>query len=242
MNPEILLNDFAIRCYRDTADREYIHARSAYRLRLVPNFLWSSLHALEKYIKCVLLLNRVKAHKIKHEISKGIDLLNKNGPFEIHLSKSTVEFIKFLERGAEFRYFEVSLGNRSLDLLDLDRSVSEIRRYCQVLNHDIEVQGLKKNILKENLQRIEQNTPGQDGFLPLTGGLLEKTLKDKKNPAREMLVWSNLFFYERKRKTVRMPNYSEFANAPMSMYPEVIDEAEKYVYIPKRVVNAYKNS
>lgn len=48
---DALLNDFAIRSFRDTADRDYIHARLAYRAQLVPQFQWSALHCLEKYAK-----------------------------------------------------------------------------------------------------------------------------------------------------------------------------------------------
>jgi hypothetical protein len=43
-----LLNDFAIRSFRDVADGDYIVARMAHRATLVPQFLWSSLQAIEK--------------------------------------------------------------------------------------------------------------------------------------------------------------------------------------------------
>lgn len=56
---EALLNDFAKRCFRNMADRDYVHARLAYRSKLVSQFLSSSLHCLEKYAKAILLFNRV---------------------------------------------------------------------------------------------------------------------------------------------------------------------------------------
>lgn len=43
----VLINDFAIRSFRDTADKDYIAARMAYRARLIQPFLWSALHCLE---------------------------------------------------------------------------------------------------------------------------------------------------------------------------------------------------
>ena len=43
------LNDFATRSFRDMADMDYIAARSAYRLELYPQFMWSGLQAIEKY-------------------------------------------------------------------------------------------------------------------------------------------------------------------------------------------------
>jgi hypothetical protein len=43
-NPmHILVNDFAIRSFRETADKDYIAARMAYRARLIQPFLWSAL-------------------------------------------------------------------------------------------------------------------------------------------------------------------------------------------------------
>lgn len=53
------VNSFALRAFRDTADRDYIHARMAYRADLLPQFHWSSLHSLEKYAKCIAILVRI---------------------------------------------------------------------------------------------------------------------------------------------------------------------------------------
>lgn len=57
------VNNYALRAFRDTADKDYIHARMAYKAALYPQFLWSSLHSLEKYAKCILILNRVPKPK-----------------------------------------------------------------------------------------------------------------------------------------------------------------------------------
>ena len=55
----VLLNNFAIRSFRDTADLDYIAARMAYQTHLTPQSLWSALQSIEKYFKCILLLNGV---------------------------------------------------------------------------------------------------------------------------------------------------------------------------------------
>jgi hypothetical protein len=103
-----LINDFAIRSFRTTADRDYIHARLAYRAELLPQFLWSSLHALEKYPKCILLLNRIDGRGIKHEITPALKRIAEQGKFKVKLSNQSESFIKDLESGARFRYCEVS--------------------------------------------------------------------------------------------------------------------------------------
>jgi len=67
----ILVNNFALRSLREIADKDYVHAELAYKSKLVPQFLWSSLHALEKYVKCILVLNRIDATRVKHEVKAG---------------------------------------------------------------------------------------------------------------------------------------------------------------------------
>ena len=58
------LDDFAVRSFRDIGDGDYIAARMACRAQMVTQFLWSSQQAIEKYLKCILLLNRIKASKV----------------------------------------------------------------------------------------------------------------------------------------------------------------------------------
>lgn len=54
------LNNFATRSFRDVADQDYVLARIAYRSELYAQFLWSGLQAIEKYLKAILLYNRIQ--------------------------------------------------------------------------------------------------------------------------------------------------------------------------------------
>ena len=71
------INDFAIRAFRDVADRDYLAARLACRADLIPQFLWSAQQAIEKYLKCILLLNRIQAKNVRHDINEALKLLEK---------------------------------------------------------------------------------------------------------------------------------------------------------------------
>ena len=131
----ILVNDFAIRSFRETADKDYVAARMAYRARLFQPFLWSALHCLEKYVKGILVLNRLDATKLGHSVLPGIQRMKQHGKFELDLSAVTVQFIKKLEDyGAEYRYCEVSYSIEPFDIVRFDRAVWELRRYCQPLD------------------------------------------------------------------------------------------------------------
>ena len=67
------------------ADGDYIAARMACRAELVPQFLWSSQQAIEKYLKCTLLMHRVTA-KVGHDIDAALKLTDKL-PFELKLQE-----------------------------------------------------------------------------------------------------------------------------------------------------------
>ncbi len=237
---EALLNNFAIRSFRDTADRDYVHARLAYRAHLVPQFQWSALHALEKYAKCILLLNRIPAKHFRHEVTGAIALMASTGPFEIPLSDQTRKFIERLENGAEFRYFEVSYFNLEYDLIRLDRAVWELRRYCQVLNHEVELSGRRSNALTMHLERLRRAMEKEEKGTCILNGWLESVIRKKTDAAREPLLWNNLYFGPSNRKTVRMRSFMEAGNAPLYMHPEIIDDVTRYVFLPKRVEKSWR--
>lgn len=235
-----LVNDFAIRCFRDTADRDYVHARLAYRSKLVPQFLWSSLHCLEKYAKCILLLNRIDGRGIRHEISEALEKLNRSGRFQIELSTEVGKFVDRLEAGAEFRYFEVSYYNFEHDIVRLDHAVWELRRYCQPLDYNIEVEGVNRNHLEFNLANIRGKLQEKSKNTCIADGWLESVIQNRKHPARQPLLWNNLFFGPSRRKTVRMLPYMESSVAPLNLHPEILTEILKFVYLPKKIESEWR--
>lgn len=237
----ILVNTFAIRSFRDTADKDYIAARMAYRAKLIQPFLWSALHCLEKYVKGILVLNRVKAHK-GHSVLPGIEKMTQHGKFELALSADTVAFIKKLEDyGAEYRYYEVSYDVRPFDIIRFDRAVWEIRRYCQPLDYDIvDIDGKTVNLLTHELERVHRAKDVHAKGTCVTGGFLEQIIEKKDHPAREALIWKNLFFGPSRRKGVKMRSDWEAGNSPFFLHPEIIDEVVKYVYVPKDIAEGVR--
>lgn len=238
----ILVNDFAIRSFRETADKDYIAARMAYRARLIQPFLWSALHCLEKYVKGILLLNRINAKKLGHSVLPGIEKMKQCGKFEIELSADTVKFIKGLEDyGAKYRYYEVSYNIEPFDMARLDRAVWEIRRYCQPLDYDIvDMNGKTVNLLTHELDRVRRATVKHEKGTCVMGGILEQIIDKKDHPAREALIWKNLFFGPSRRKGVKMRADWEAGNSPFFLHPEILDEVVNYVYIPKDVAEGVR--
>jgi hypothetical protein len=238
---DVLLNDFAIRSFRETADKDYIAARMAYRARLIQPFLWSALHCLEKYVKGICLLNRVAAHR-GHAVLAGIKQMKRFGKFPIELSPETERFIKRLEEGgAEFRYYESSYYNDEFDIIRFDRAVWELRRYCQPLDYDFDLDdGTKKNMLSFELSRIKTALANNEKGTCIKGGTLETIIAERSHPARDSLIWNNLFFGPSRRKGVRMRPDWESGNSPFFLHPEIIDEVVKYVFVPKSVADGQR--
>lgn len=238
---DVLLNDFAIRSFRETADKDYIAARMAYRARLIQPFHWSALHCLEKYVKGICLLNRVKVHR-GHAVLAGIDQMKKLGKFTIDLKPATEKFIRRLEEeGAEFRYYESSYCTEEFDIIRLDHAVWELRRYCQPLDYDIVLEdGTKKNMLSVELDRVKTALENNEKGTCIQHGILEKIISERSHPARNSLIWNNLYFGPSHRKVVRMRPDWEAGNSPFFLHPEIIDEVEKYVFVPKNIAEGVR--
>jgi len=118
---------------RDMADGDYISARLACRAVLIPQFLWAAQQALEKYLKYLLLVNRIPETEVRHNILSALEL-PEDLPFKIELRPQSLKFIKHIATYGEYRYLDISYFVRGYVLLDLDMAIWDLRRYCQVLD------------------------------------------------------------------------------------------------------------
>lgn len=242
MNKDALLNDFAIRCFRDVADHDYIAARMAYRSGLFQQFHWSSLQAIEKYLKAILLFNRVEARNVNHDLEKAIKHTNKL-PFSMCLSDSSKNFIEHIDRFGRFRYLESSFYIYGHKLVELDKTVWDIRRYCRVMNYEARLpNGDPINMMEMEIELISRSKNENPQKFRLHGGALEKIIDKRDHPARSALIWQNAFFGSSKRwrRKVAMPVYNHATNAPLTLHPEILEEVLHYVFLPKEVVAAYR--
>jgi hypothetical protein len=239
---ECTLNDAFIRSFRDTGDGDYIVARLAYRAQLVPQFHWSSLQAIEKYLKCILTLNRVEA-KTGHNPSETLGRIRRKVNLQLRLSKMTEEFIEHIDTFGKFRYLETPYHTRGYALVELDRAVWEIRRYCQTLDFSriLETTEAEK---RRNLELavIENARKLPPKKFSLFGGFLEKVIREKNHPARRSLIWKNFYFGLRERNRVSLAPVCTAVNSPLSLDPTLLDDMIKYVHLPDEVKRAYRQN
>jgi HEPN domain-containing protein len=222
---EMLINDFAIRSFRDEGDADYVTARMAFRAAL-STALWASQQTLEKYLKCVLLLHRIPGNNVKHDLKEALELIKNSGKVTIDLTPNTRDFISHLDAFGRYRYLEVSRIFKTSDIVSLDRAAWELRRYC---TPDPRPRQLKL----------------APGVIPqkynISGGYLEAILNDEMNSAREPLLWRNFFFGKRYRRVWKKPPFQiRITNAPLYLNPEILDEVLRYVYLPKALITGYR--
>jgi hypothetical protein len=217
------LNSFALRSFRDVADADYISARLAYRAQLPVQFLWASQQALEKYLKFILFLERVKASDIRHDLGAALTRIETKA-FPLGLCESSKKFIQRIDRVGRFRYMEASFVVTWPWIVSLDRVVWELRRFCS----------------SEPVPRTLKLVDGQVApRYRIDGGYLEKVVDDRANPSREYLLWHN-GFVGRRRRTVTTRGSFIAVNSPLFVQPELVDRLGDLVFIPKEVAKAYR--
>ena len=234
------LNSFATESFRDQADRDYIHARLACRSELFPQFLWSSHQAFEKYLKAILLYNRVKATRVRHDIRAALTLAQQL-PFTIEISSRSREFLEYVADLGEHCYLDVPYYVDGHVMVDLDLCVWELRRYCQVLDVFGKVLPPAEDALLQKARKDLQLS----GSLPrrhfsLHNGFLEKVLNSPRHPSRSALVWNNPCFGLRSRKVIRARDHMHAQNPLLLHYPDILPELQKYVFIPEKLAAGYR--
>lgn len=234
------INGFATQSFRDQADRDYVHARSACRNELFPQFLWSAQQAVEKYLKAILLYNRIKATTVGHDIQKALDL-TQSLPFVIRLSTRSRSFLEHLCTYGQFRYIDVPFHVYGKVLVDLDLTVWEVRRYCQVLNVFGKSLPEREHVqLEQAWTALERSEDEPKHRFKLHGGWLESVMDQKKHPSREALLWQNACYGNRSRRTVMVKSHLHAQNPLLYLYPEMLDELQRYVFIPPKLEKAYR--
>lgn len=235
------INSFAYSTLRDTADQDYVAARLAYRDQLLSQYLWSAEQALEKYLKCILQLNRIRANAIPHELEKALDTINANAPFAIALNDNLLQFIRRLDGSAKYRYLQVSQMVLRDDLILFDRCVWSIRRYCQSMDYEVKTaNGKVVNLLESSLQAITDSNLNPPQTFHLIGGKLESILANRKHPARKALLWGNFYFGARHRSVIYRRSWWGEVISPLEYVEGLIEKVEGYVRLESEVKLAYK--
>jgi len=235
---EKIVISFATECFRNVADKDYICARMIYRLGLMEQFQWLAMQAIEKYLKSILLYNLRSAKGLNHDLEKALEKVEKIDYLEFELSEEGRKFITHLNQNAQNRYLEHSSHTLEDELLLLDHTVWSIRRYCKVINYEINHNGRTINMLQYELRQIKsdyyKNNPHK---FSLIGGYLEEVIKrENSDPERKVLIWKNFYFGSRKKQKIK--NFTCQLHSVTPPHFRDIRQYEilkRYIYFPHKI-------
>lgn len=218
------INEFAKRCFLDIADQDYLAARAAWRMGLSYSFLTLAHQSVEKYLKAILLYNRVPTKNLSHNISKAFDRVLSIPDITFDFPAHVVEFIRYLDRNGRSRYFEVSYYQLGKEPLLLDATVWHLRRYC----FDMHVCLPDGRDLFPKYLAVVQSSETIDaphGFTKVAGILADVVKGKRGKAARENLIYKNFFFGRRRKRVIKKFTYTAMsANTPLHLHPELFPE------------------
>jgi len=236
--------DFANRSFRDVADQDYIAARASYRLELDQQFLWSSLQAIEKYFKAILLYNGISSKGINHNLAEALKRVEKIEDINFHLPEDVIDFVNYINTYGPNRYLEFP-SHLSMDaLIELDKTVWHIRRYCYFLRATLKsYDGTLVFLLPYELQKIHHEYYLENPHkYKISGGFLEKATSNKKI-CHKALVWNNFYFGKKKRIYIKNFNSrTSSVNPTLTLHPESFEELDGLVYFSSETRKIFKQS
>ena len=231
-------NQFASECFVGPADRDYLCARAAWRLGVAENFLWLGSQSLEKYLKAILLFNGCAAKGIGHNLAKALTRVRSIHLLPISWPDPVLRCIDHFHRHGQKRYLDIPFYCRGHELVDLDRTVWHLRRFCRPLGPP--PPGVNKTTV-EWMRILLGNaiTPAGEQrphTVRLSRGVLEDVLTGKQGRvARQTLVWNNVWFGARHKSKVSVGGLAKSAIPPHYRHPELFPELDKIVDFPKSV-------
>lgn len=211
------INVFAIRCLRDTGDADYIVARLAMRARLHAQYLWAAEQAVEKYLKCILVLNRVNTKDLSHDLEAALARVREALELDLGMVELERDAFDSLVRWNADRYLINPYVVEERELGGLDLLVWRLRQYCTALDVEHYADRPSRDVRRHNLDRISARSITEPKLGYVEGGVLEQILAGRKSPARQGLVWRNLRFSTSSRKRVPMSAGWRAVNSPLSL-------------------------
>jgi hypothetical protein len=234
------INDFAIRCFRDIGDGDYIAARLALKAGLAMQAIWSGLQAVEKYLKCMLLLRRVSSKGVGHKIAEGLRLVNDRLGYDIVLPDHEQAVFNHLTDSCGDRYLIASLYLFDHELSGLDALVWRLRQYCVVLDVEHYNDRPCEDVLCRNLAKIKTRLNGEPIGGHIDCGVLEAVLADQHHRAREGLVWRNAMFGGESPLNASENSNFVAINSPLYLNPQIARTVGKLVQLPYGALEAFE--
>jgi HEPN domain-containing protein len=224
--------------FRDVADKDYLAARLLNRHKLFQVSVWSSLQAVEKYLKGILLFSYQSTKDQRHDLLKLWKVVEKLPGLKVELPSDCIEFLEYLTNQGANRYLDSPLSFQGDELFRLDRCVWHVRRYCQDFRLLPGVDTLHPGESESMLAAIPREATTQAVKLfRIPYGYIEALLDDMDNPLRAALVWKNTYYGKYKKHHIRYAATMSWERPVHMIRPELLAYIEQVAYIPKEILN-----
>jgi HEPN domain-containing protein len=231
---------FITQAFRDIADQDYIAARTLYRAGLDLQFLWASSQAMEKYLKGILLYNALDTRDLGHKLVASYKRVLTISDIPFNFPPDTGAFLEYLELYGPDRYLQHPYFTHGEELLQLDRIVWHVRRFCQYLRGELrKPSGERVRLLEAHIRSLSRPALFENPTrFRILGGYLERVPDSNRTALRANLVWKNTYFGDhRRRRHVRsFPARSVSVNPVHFLEPDVFWHMRKRVKFPRPVV------
>lgn len=234
-----LRDNYAKRCFLDKADHDYIAARTMVRNYCFDQALILMQQCIEKYLKAILLYNKISSKDLNHNIEKLLLRCKRDVP-KFNISEDSIKLVKKLNGVEHSRYLTYSYHGFYEYFVVLDKTIWQLRIYTQPNYEYIVDDELDKYI-------------GSDIDI-VSNGELEKILSLRTNvygkqKLKENLVWKNLYFYSgKKRKNVlkkiafgSWSSTSPFDLGDNQRKKDLYKAIEGLIYLPKALRKELEN-
>jgi hypothetical protein len=214
--------DLVLKTFRNAADEDYLVARVSGELVLGNQFAWSAAQAIEKYTKCILILNGRGEKGLNHSFLEALsnfvgaypelfpETLAPNAALKVKDPFDYEEpFMNALERFAQNgktdrRYRQGRLAITAYDLQKLDQIVLYLRRCCR------QIAGMP------NKNRVRQEIIGSTSLDFAQWHLVNGDLPYHERRL-EAFTSENLISTDAKDKEIRSQFFGSFEADPLKM-------------------------
>jgi HEPN domain-containing protein len=232
---QIYRNNFARQSFLNIADYDYISARTLFRNECYDQFLQLAQQTLEKYLKTILLFNGIKNQNRDHSLVSLLQKCEKEIDY-IKFDNETKSIIEKLNYANHGRYLTYSFSGSSDYLLELDRAVMMIRRFCQ---SDTSTAKMYSQTDSENLRKKYSS-----GKL-VSAGKIESIIKNPKKYKKlySNLIWNNFYLGTRRKNKINLMGVRWAKNSPLTVIDDIkfYEAIEDYVHLPKDIREYFKN-
>jgi hypothetical protein len=175
-----------------TADENYVAARWCNAQRLHTDFFWLGTHALEKYMKAVLLYNGRSVKRYGHDVLRlyssvhtigksllPVTLKKPSNLTGVHwINRTAKEFLEHPARDGspENRYLGHGYSTRSQDVHMLDTMVYAVRRLICPLDEPLQLLGRPRNVSPPTYRHVLTT---QSDYRPMRSGPLDDLIEGK---------------------------------------------------------------